>query len=269
MKVRVKIEEAGRAAVIENINIDEQLTIGRLFDDFIMKGHVLEQQVYQLELGSLSYNSLHRQKVQEIIRTHPGCRFLSDSLKITLMNSENSRGARPLLDYSLFLETAAQYCKPENIHHIENGAVCYIQQEHAQFLVRKENHGLEFFHFRHQFDSALESRGRAPFLHIELKTRDELSHDELTWIRSVTLPKTERRNPLIHLNGASLDQDLLMEISTLLHRVIVIIGTYQKAGQKVARDYCVFPAYIEMNGKTTVGRLDRRSLEEIIPDPAE
>ena len=94
MKVRVKIEEAGRAAVIENINIDEQFTIGRLFDDFIMKGHVLEQQVYQLELGSLSYSSLHRQKVQEIIRTHPGCRFLSDSSDISLTAHLNPAAGR-------------------------------------------------------------------------------------------------------------------------------------------------------------------------------
>lgn len=270
MKLKVKIKETDRAMMIHYIDMDnEHLTAGEILNNFAADGEISANEIDKLMLEERGFGEFRNQPLLSILGADMRCSLTSRHLNVTLTlksPSGQTLAGQSLLDFSLFLETMHQYIKQTDRHYTENGTVFYIQLDTSQFLVRKEAAGLEFYDFKNQFNHALKDKeaSRQPFLFIELKTKAELTRSEWTWLRNMTLPKKGRENPLIHLDGASLDAELLMEICTLIHRVIVIIGRFQKFDEGLMKNEIRFPSYVEYSGEVSVGYIHRSQLEEIL-----
>ena len=148
---------------------------------------------------------------------------------------------------------------PEKVY----GTVFYIQQEKQQYLVRYEEHGFEFYHFKLQYQNAFKDEDRFPFLILELKTKDELSKSELKWIRTIMYPSKDRKNPIIHLEVSKLNQGILDELSTLVHRVMVVIGRFTRTKTALEANGKL-PSYVQLNQKNSIGFVNLDQLERIV-----
>lgn len=266
MKVKVKIQENGRTTAIQYIEADDRLTLDALFDSLVTDKILSDYSVQQLKQNDMPFSAVKHTKVKNIFDNKNSLALESSVMKITLSTQTGGGktfAQQSLLDFTMFFETIEQYCRQLDRHFIPDSTVFYIQQDEAQFLVRKEMGGLEFFHFQQQYENAFKSMGRSPFMTVMLKTRQELSKDELKWLRSVSYPQKGRKNALIHLTKAALDEDVLTEICTLIHRVVVTTGHFQKNKKMMSDDHTLCPAYVEMPEATSIGYVKREQLDAI------
>lgn len=267
MKIKVKIKEPARAMIIHYAEVSESTTVNALLDELVEESLINVNLAHNLEHAEDRFDPVHRIKAGELFEDTHKHVLTSAHLELTLTMKSNggtTLAGLSLIDFSEFLKTVHEYYEMEQSHPVADGMLFYIQHDEEQFIIRKEPHGLEFFHFQKQYGNAHLERDRAPFLWVELKARKALAKEELNWLRSVTYPVKERKNPLIHLKGAALDQDILHEIAVLIHRIIVIIGKFYKNSMPLEKYEDQLPTYVESGERTTVGYVKSSQLEQIL-----
>src|SRR5699024_11026931 len=98
---------------------------------------------------------------------------------------------------------------------------------------------------------------------VELKERSALTPAELKWLRSITLPAKEKKNPVIHIDPERLNQEVLDDIAVLIHRLIVIIGRFRSRGEALDARVRHIPAYVQVGEECSVGYIPEGQLEKI------
>ncbi|WP_411843683.1 hypothetical protein [Salinicoccus sp. HZC-1] len=264
MKLKVKIKDTG--LTIEKVKIPSESTVADLItqlthdnlininftENLILKGH--EDKV----LSGLRLSAVFADDEKAVI--------YNTDMKITLTHkkaTQNTLAGEKLLDYSKVVQTTGKFCEMTEDVEVKYGTLFYIQQQHQQYLVRYEEKGIEFFHFREQYNDAFLDSDRSPFLRVELKARNTLSSEELKWIRSIMFPSREKRNPIIHMDKDLLGQAALDDIAMLVHRLIVIIGKFKKKGEPFDARASHVPAYVQVGERCSAGYITMEQLENI------
>ena len=76
-------------------------------------------------------------------------------------------------------------------------------------------------------------------------------------------PAKERKNPIIHLEVSKLNQGIIDELATLVHRVMVIVGKVQ-VSKKSLEAAGKLPSYVQLNEKNSIGFVELEQLKRIV-----
>ena len=76
-------------------------------------------------------------------------------------------------------------------------------------------------------------------------------------------PSKDRKNPIIHLEVSKLNQGILDELSTLVHRVMVVIGRFTRTKTALEANGKL-PSYVQLNQKNSIGFVNLDQLERIV-----
>lgn len=264
MKLKVKIKDTG--LTIEKIKIASDSTVDTLISELIRQNLVNINFAQMLTVKGQEDIPLSRLRLQVLFAEEEKAEIYNADMKITLTHKkdeEQTLAAQKLLDYSKVVQTTGKLFEMTEEMHVRAGTLFYVQQQQQQYLLRYEDEGVEFFHFRNQYDEALQEMDRKPFLRVELKTRDALSDEELKWIRSIMFPSREKRNPLIHFDRNRISQELLDDIAMLIHRLIVVIGRFKRTGEALESSEQHVPTYVQVGEECSVGYIAKAQLDRI------
>lgn len=264
MKLKVKIKDTG--LTIEKIKIPSESTVDGLIRKLIRKNLVNINFAEGLNVKGHESAPLSKLSLQVLFADDEKAEIYNSDFKITLTHkneAQNTLAGQKLLDYSKIVQTTGKLYELASETQVRAGTLFYVQQQHQQYLIRHEETGIEFFHFKKQYDDAFREADRAPFLRVELKARDTLRPDELKWIRSIMFPSSEKRNPLIHFDAGQLSQELLDDIAMLIHRVIVVIGRFKRNGEALDARVHHLPTYVQVGEGCSVGYITIEQLEQI------
>ena len=264
MKLKVKIRDT--KLTIEKVTISADSTVDDLITALARQDLVNESFTGGLKVKGFGEEDLISVTLHHLFGSSSRAELYNSDMSITLTErrvEENNLAAGKLLDYSRFMETVDKFYELTREKTVRSGTLFYVQQQQRQYFVRVEDTGLEFFHFRNQYDDAFRQSDRHPFLAVELKTREALSPDELRWIRSITFPSKERKNPVIRVNPERLSQEFLDGINVLIHRIVIIIGRFKTRGEALDTAAFHIPAYVQVGEECSVGYIPKTQLEEI------
>ena len=263
LTVNVKSEQLGSNQFTYQISVEEKL-------DKLMQLIILDQEFLTHEAGKLNYGEYPFQEFQSLTignLFHGTDRIVVDgsSVQIEILNNKQEKRDTDLLlfDYTQFIKACDIYNDLLKEIEVENGTVFYIQQNREQYLVRKEEHHLEFYHFKRQFDNAFDEEGRTPFFIVEFKSRKELTVSESHFIKKYRYPKSDHLNPVIHLELARISQSVIQEMTLLIHRLFTILGRFVNANVEID-DVEKVPSYIQVDEKETIGFVKYADLASLI-----
>lgn len=265
MKLKVKIKDTGM--VVQKVKIADTSTLGTLLDKLVQDGLLNIHFLPELTVSGFENKNPGRIRLSSLFDGGEQAVLASRDVQITLTHKKHEKKALAddkLLDYSKVVQTVEKFDEIAQFADVAYGTVFYIQQQEAQFLIRREARGIEVFYFKEQYDNAFLDEGREPFLAVALKAKAELSKAELKWIRSIMLPSKERRNPLIDLGQRAVTQGTLDDIAMLFHRLVVVIGKFQKNGECPKSDGRQLPTYVQVGEECSIGYVGRQQLEDII-----
>ncbi|WP_017548079.1 hypothetical protein [Salinicoccus carnicancri] len=264
MKLKVKIRDT--KLTIEKVTIGTDSTVDALITALARKNLVNESFTGGLRVKGAEDEDLMSVTLHHLFGESGRAEIYNSDMSITLTESraeENNLAGRKLLDYSMFMETVDRFHELTRTTSVGPGTLFYVQQQQRQYFVRMDGTGLEFFHFRNQYEDAFRKSDRRPFLAVELKTREALSPDELRWIRSITFPAKEKKNPVIHFDPERLSQEVIDDINVLIHRIVVIIGRFRTRGEALDAATPHIPAYVQVGEECSVGYIPKAQLEQI------
>ena len=264
MKLKVKIRDT--KLTIEKVTISADSTVDDLITALARQDLVNESFTGGLKVKGFAEEDLMSVTLHHLFGSSSRAELYNSDMSITLTErrvEENNLAAGKLLDYSRFMETVDKFYELTREKTVRSGTLFYVQQQQRQYFVRVEDTGLEFFHFRNQYDEAFRETDRQPFLAVELKTREALSAGELNWIRSVTFPSKEKKNPVIHAGRGRLSQEVIDDINVLIHRIIVIIGRFRTHGEALDAETPHIPAYVQVGEECSVGYITKEQLEKV------
>ncbi|HIW12474.1 MAG TPA: hypothetical protein H9891_04865 [Candidatus Salinicoccus stercoripullorum] len=264
MKLKVKVRDT--ELMMDKITADPDSTVGALIRALVEKNLVNINFTGGLKVQGLEDEDPVSLPLHRLFETGGRAEIYNRDMTVTLTRrrteNDNPAGSK-LLDYSKFMETVDKFHGLARTKTVRAGTLFYVQQQHRQYFVRVDDAGLEFFHFRNQYDEAFRETGRQPFLAVELKTREALSAGELNWIRSVTFPSKEKKNPVIHAGRGRLSQEVIDGINVLIHRIIVIIGRFRTHGEALDAETPHIPAYVQVGEECSVGYITKEQLEKV------
>ena len=266
MKLKVKVKDFDLGVSITKIDIPEESTVDFLLGKLLQEGLIFESYLPTMKVNGYSYGEMHKLKTNSLFHGFEKVVMASDRVELTLTQKRNESGHKAgqlLLDYSQLVNVIDKFKAEEKDPETLYGTVFFIQQEKHQYLVRYEEHGFEFYHFKLQYENAFKDEDRFPFLILELKTKEELTKSELKWIRTIMFPAKERINPIIHLEVSKLNQGIINELTTLVHRVMVVIGKFQRNKTDFVKENKL-PSYVQLNEKNSIGFVDMGQLERIV-----
>ncbi|HIW38602.1 MAG TPA: hypothetical protein H9885_06270 [Candidatus Jeotgalicoccus stercoravium] len=266
MRLKVKVKDYDLGISIIKLDVPEESTVSFLLGKLLEKRLIFDSYLPQLNTMGYTYVEMHHLKINTLFHGKEKVIIKSDRVELTLtqkLPEEGRKAGQLLLDYSQLVNVIDKFkdeeIDPEKVY----GTVFYIQQEKQQYLVRYEEHGFEFYHFKLQYQNAFKDEDRFPFLILELKTKNELSKSELKWIRTIMYPSKDRKNPIIHLEVSKLNQGILDELSTLVHRVMVVIGRFTRTKTALEANGKL-PSYVQLNQKNSIGFVNLDQLERIV-----
>lgn len=266
MKLKAKVKDFDLGISITKIDIPEESTVDFLLGKLLQEGLIFESYLPTMKTNGYTYKEMHTLKTNSLFHGHEKVVITSDKVEITLtqkLTESGHKAGQLLLDYSQLINVIEKFKEQEKDPEAIYGTVFFIQQEKHQYLVRYEEHGFEFYHFKLQYENAFKEEDRFPFLILELKTKEELTKSELKWIRTIMFPSKERKNPIVHLEVSKLNQGIIDELSTLVHRVMVVIGKFQRNKQGFVKENKL-PSYVQLNEKNSIGFVDVSQLKRIV-----
>lgn len=267
MKVTVNVKSAQLGSHLFTYQISPEEKLDKLIQLIILDEEFLSHEAGHLKYEDYGFDEFQKLKIGNMFHGGDKVFIKSDTVELEITNNpieiEKKETDLLLFDYTQFIKASDVYNKLLKEIDIENGTIFYIQQEKEQYLVRKEEHHLEFYHFKRQFRDAFNDEGRTPFFIIEFKSRAELTVSELRFIKKYRYPKARHLNPVIHLELARLSQSLVDEIALLVHRLFTILGRFVNAHVKL-EDKDKIPSYIQMNHEETIGFVKFSDLERLI-----
>ena len=265
MKIKVKIKDTGM--VIQKVKIADTSTLGALLDKLVEDGLLNIHFIPELTVSGFEDKKPGAIKVSALFESDTQAVLSSRDVRITLTHKKPEKkvlAGDKLLDYSKMIQSVEKFDEATQAVDVPEGTVFYIQQQEAQFLVRYEASGIEFFYFKTQYEQAFLDQERQPFLTVTLKAKGELSKAELRWIRSIMLPSKERRNPLIDMGERGVSQGVLEDIAMLFHRLVVILGRFWKNDEHPGSEGEYLPAYVQVGEACSIGYVTRHQLGDIM-----
>ncbi|WP_213810064.1 hypothetical protein [Jeotgalicoccus sp. WY2] len=266
MKLKVKVRDFESGISIIKIDVPAESTVDLLLGKLVQEDLIFESYLPGIKTMGYTYGEFHKLKTSTLFHGKEKAILTSDKAEITVTQKKSEEGQKAgqvLLDYSQLVNVVDKFKELENSTNVEYGTVFFVQQEKHQYLIRYEEHGFEFYHFKLQYDNAFKDEDRFPFLILELKTKQELTASELKWIRTIMFPSKERKNPIIHLEVSKLNQDIVDELATLVHRVMVIIGKFQ-VSKKLLESADKLPSYVQLNERNSIGFVEIEQLKRIV-----
>src|SRR5699024_6774816 len=184
----------------------------------------LTHEVSKLTYNDYNYSELYEMKLSKLFEALDKVTLESDNLKLDLsvIEDKSKKLAHLNLDYSQFIKMCDLYSDIKDEYHVPNGTVFYIQQNEAQYVIRKEENHLEFYSFKQQFDEAFKASDRLPFFVIEFKAKNEMSQKDIHWIKKYRCPKKEKIIPMIPIEVARISESILYDITTRVPRLYTI-----------------------------------------------
>ena len=266
MKLKVKVRDYESGISITKIDVPAESTVDLLLGKLVQEDLIFNSYLPAIKTNGYTYGEFHRLKTSTLFHGKEKAVLSSDKVEITVTQKKSEDGHKAgqvLLDYSQLVNVVDKFKELEQGSNVEYGTVFFVQQEKHQYLIRYEEHGFELYHFKLQYDNAFKNEDRFPFLILELKTKKELTTSELKWIRTIMFPSKERKNPIIHLEVSKLNQDIVDELSTLVHRVMVIIGKFQ-VSKKPLEAEGKLPSYVQLNERNSIGFVEVEQLARIV-----
>lgn len=266
MKLKVKVRDFESGISITKIDVPAESTVDLLLGKLVQEDLIFESYLAGIKTMGYTYGEFHKLKTSSLFHGKEKAVLTSDKVEITVTQKKSEEGQKAgqvLLDYSQLVNVVDKFKELEKSANIEYGTVFFVQQEKHQYLIRYEEHGFEFYHFKLQYDNAFKDEDRFPFLILELKMKQELTTSELKWIRTIMFPSKERKNPIIHLEVSKLNQGIVDELATLVHRVMVIMGKFQVSKKSLESDGKL-PSYVQLNEKNSIGFVEIEQLKRIV-----
>lgn len=266
MRIKVKVKDYELGISITKVDVPEESSVSLLLGKLLEQRLIFDSYLPKMNTMGYTYGEMHQLKISTLFHGKEKVIIKSDKVELTLTSKRQEEGKKAgqlLLDYSQLVNVIDKFKTQENENNPAYGTVFFIQQEKHQYLVRYEEHGFEFYHFKLQYENAFKDQDRFPFLILELKTKKELTPSELKWIRTIMFPAKERKNPIIHLEVSKLNQGIIDELATLVHRVMVVLGRFQRANTELTKEGKI-PSYVQLNQKNSIGFVNLAQLERII-----
>ncbi len=264
LKIKVKIRDT--ALTIDTISINEEDTIHDLIGLLVEKRLAPPQMMHDLTVKGYEKLKKEHLRLSRLFWSTDKAYLSNAHISITLTRKAEvpSLANQMLLDYSKVVGAVKRYDAALEAFAVRPGTVFFVQEESDQYLLRRELQTIEVFRFDIQYDAAFREEDRDPFLTIELKSRDELTKEELKWVRTIMFPSRHRRNPLIHLNHPPISQQHIDMITALIHHMADIIGEFEGTTTHLESTDTHLPTYVQLGTAASIGYIERAQLEGIL-----
>lgn len=266
MKLKVKVRDYESGISITKIDVPGESTVDLLLGKLVQEDLLFDSYLPAIKTMGYTYGEFHKLKTSSLFHGKEKAVLTSDKVEITITQKKSSEGHKAgqlLLDYSQLVNVVDKFKDQESDFGVQYGTVFFVQQEKHQYLIRYEEHGFELYHFKLQYDNAFKDEDRFPFMILELKTKAELTASELKWTRTIMFPSKQRKNPIIHLEVSKLNQGIVDELATLVHRVMVIIGKFQVTKTSLEAEGRL-PSYVQLNERNSIGFVEVEQLKRIV-----
>lgn len=264
MRIKVKVAEANKPFEIHYIDSEEGSNVDTFLNRLVMEKLIHVNGMHQFTCNGHENNELKFQELKGLFAEESKVKLTSPvtTLTLTLKQNTNDRVHHWLLDYSEFIKMAHHYYDTAENRDIEPGTLFFIQHNYDKVLVKYAHTHLDFYYMDNNFDEIMKHTSPAPGLKIHFKSRDNLSTNELKWIRSISFPDRLPKNPVLESMDIKSQQDV-DEVTVLLHRIITIIGRFQRAQKPLEKSEIYFPSYVQAGEAATIGYVSCKQLQNL------
>lgn len=264
MRIKVKITETDRPFEIHHIDAEAESNVDTLLNGLVMKKLIHAGGMHKFTCNGYKNSELRFQKLSELFSAGSKIKLTSPTatLTLTLKGGAGEQVHYWLFDYSEFIKMAHYYHDTTVNEKIAPGTVFFIQHNYDKVLVRYSSRHLDFYYMDNNFKEITAQPSPAPNMKIHFKSREELSKDELKWMRSISFPDRLPKNPVPEGREIKSQQDV-DEATVLLHRIIMIIGRFQRANKPLEKSGTDFPSYVQVGEEATIGYVNRQQLQKL------
>lgn len=257
MRIKVKVAESGRPFEIHYVDAEAESTVDTFLNGLVMKKLIHVNGMNNFTCAGYENSELKLQKLKQLFASDSRIKLTSPAavLTLTLKGGTEDKVHHWLLDYSEFIKMAHYYHDTAAGADIEAGSVFFIQHNHDKVFVEYQKRYLAFYYMNREL-KAFEN----PDLKIYFKSRKELSKDELKWMRSISFPDRLPKNPVPEIMELKSQQDI-DRTAVLIHRTIMIIGRFKRAGKPIAKSGIHFPSYVQVGEESTIGYVNCKQLQ--------
>lgn len=259
MKIKVKVAETNRPFEIHYVDAEAESTVDTFLNGLAVKKLIHVNGMHDFMCSGYKKSELKLVKLKDLFASDSRIKLKSPvaTLTLTLKGGTDEKVHHWLLDYSEFVKMAHYYHDTALDAEIEPGTVFFIQHNHDKVFTRYSGSHLDFYYMdQHPVEC------RAPDMKIYFKSREELSKDELKWMRSISFPDRLPKNPIPENMEIKSQQDI-DEATVLLHRIVTIIGRFKRAGRPLGRSETHFPSYVQVGEESTVGYINYKQLQKL------
>lgn len=251
LKVKIKTQDI----LIVYIDVPDSITLDETVKHLIELGHLDERFKNVFPEEEEMYTMFDRSGRAVVA---------DDGIELTFTKKRGGQKVENLaskLNYQIFLPTVQLYRELVTTHQVKLGTLFFIQVDKETYLVRHNRNDVELFDFKMTFETLLSSDKASPISRVHFKTRDELSMSEMAFIRSISFPVKERKNPILEVDV--LNQERVDWIADLLDYVIQVIKHFEQHKVSLERTEKDYPTYVFQNGKATIGFVKEAQLLKI------
>jgi len=260
MRIKVKVAEANRPFEIHYVDAEAESTVDTFLNGLVMKKLIHAGGMNNFTCSGYENHELRFQKLGELFSMERKIKLTSPAatLTLTVKGGAGEQVHHWLLDYSEFIRMARHYSDTAENADIEPGTVFFIQHDYDKVFVRYSGRHLDFYYMNDDFKELTAE----PDMKIHFKSREELTKEELKWMRSISFPDKLPRNPVPE-EGTMKSQQDIDGAAVLLHRVMTIIGRFQRVGRPLEKSGTHFPSYVQVGDETSIGYVDKALLQNL------
>ena len=264
MRIKVKVAETNRPFEIHYIDADEAVSVDTFLNGLVMKKLIHVHGMNNFTCNGYENSELRFHKLETLFSEESKIKLTSPAatLTLTLKGGAEEQLHHWLLDYSEFIKMAHYYYDTMRDATIAPGTVFFIQHNYDKVFVVYSKRHLDFYYMNNNFKEITEQMSPEPDLKINFKSREELSKNELKWMRSISFPDRLAKNPVLESMEIKSQQDV-DEVTVLLHRIITIIGRFGRAKKPLERSDTHFPSYVQVGEEATIGYVDWKQLQKL------
>lgn len=251
LKVKIKTDDIS----IVYIDVPDSITLNETVEHLVTLGH-LEARFADMFREEAEMYTLFDRSGRVIVE--------EDGIELTFTKKRGGEKVENIaskLNYQIFLPTVQLYRELVSSNRVKLGTVFFVQIDKKTYLIRHNKNNVELFDFKTSFRALKNGTAASPVSRVHFKTRDELSMSEMAFIRSISFPVKERKNPILEVDV--LTQERVDWIADLLDYVIQIIKHFEKHNVSLEREARDFPTYVFQNNKPTIGFVKEAQLDKI------
>lgn len=264
MRIKVKITEKNRPFEIHYVDAEAESSVDTFLNGLVMKKLIHVHGMDKFTCNGYKNSELRFQKLKELFSAGSEIKLTSPAatLTLTLKGAAEEQVHHWLFDYSEFIKMAHYYYDTTVNEKVPPGTVFFIQHNYDKVLARYSNRHLDFYYMDNNFKEITAQPLPEPNMKIYFKSREELTKEELKWMRSISFPDRLPKNPVPEGREIKSQQDI--DGSTvLLHRIIMIIGRFQRANKPLEKSGTDFPSYVQVGEEATIGYVNRQQLQKL------